>query len=138
MGVSTINPIENGSQSLSYRIKPPSHYKSKDAIEIHAFEFINVEDKDGTRRAKSHAAKQHRRRKKAEGLRLQRLKGNSSRRLVAATPATHFEHPPGLSMLYIGQIDPFHLFPTKLESEEDLGLVHHCKSLFGCKATTCC
>jgi hypothetical protein len=117
------------SPSLSYRSKQTSPHRSKIAQEANKFEFIDIDDKDGTRRAKSHAVKEFKRRKKAEGARFQRLKESSSRQLIAAAPANTAVPPPAITILdVVGRVvDPFNQFPTKLDSEKDLGLVHHCK-----------
>jgi hypothetical protein len=119
------------SPSLAYRSKQKSPHKPKPKpkIEANKFEFINIDDKDGMRRAKSHAVKEFKRRKKAEGARFQRLKESSSRQLIAAAPANNTAVPlPAITIFDIGRVvDPFNQFPTKLDSEKDLGLVHHCK-----------
>jgi hypothetical protein len=115
------------SPSLSYPSKQTSPHKPKISHEANKFEFIDIDDKDGTRRAKSHAVKEFKRRKKAEGARFQRLKESSSRQLIAAAPA-NVVPPPAITILDVGRVvDPFNQFPTKLDSEKDLGLVHHCK-----------
>jgi len=114
------------SPSLSYRLKLTSPHKSKISLETNKFEFIDIDDKDGTRRAKSHAVKEFKRRKKAEGARFQKRKESSSRQLIAAAPP-----PPAITILDIGRVvDPFNQFPAKLDSEKDLGLVHHYHSMF--------
>jgi hypothetical protein len=116
------------SPRLSYRLKQPSPHKSTISLEANKFEFIDIDDKDGTRRAKSHAVKEFKRRKKAEGARFQRLKEISRRQLIAVAPANTAVPPPAITILNIGRVvDPFNQFPTKLDSEKDLGLVHHCK-----------
>ena len=110
--------------SLPFRSKQTSPHKS---LEANKFEFIDIEDKDGTRRAKSYAVKEFKRRKKAEGARFQRLKESSTRQLIAAAPTHPAVPPPAITILDVGRVDPFNQFPTKLDSEKDLGLVHHCK-----------
>jgi hypothetical protein len=121
---------DGASPSLSYHSKQTSPHKPKISLEANKFEFIDIDDKDGTRRAKSHAVKEFKRRKKAEGARFQRLKESSSRQLIAAAaPANTAVPPSAITMLdVVGRVvDPFNQFPTKLDSEKDLGLVHHCK-----------
>jgi hypothetical protein len=115
--------------NLSFRPKQTGPHKSRTATETNKFEFIDIEDKDGTRRAKSHAVKEFRRRKKAEGARFQRLKESSSRQLIAAAPRSGHPAvpPPAITILDTSVVDPFNQFPTKLDSETDLGLIHHCK-----------
>jgi hypothetical protein len=115
------------SPSLAYRSKERSPHRSKIAQQANKFEFIDIDDKNGTRRAKSHAVKEFKRRKKAEGARFQRLKESSSRQLIAAAPSHAAVPPPAITILDVGRVDPFNQFPTKLNSEKDLGLVHHCK-----------
>jgi hypothetical protein len=117
------------SHSLAYRSrsKETSPRHSKIAQKANKFEFIDIDDKDGARRAKSHVVKELKRRKKAEGARFQKLKESSSRQLIAAAPSHAAVPPPAITILDVGRVDPFNQFPTKLNSEKDLGLVHHCK-----------
>jgi hypothetical protein len=111
------------SHSLAHR----SRSKETSPRHSNKFEFINVDDKDGARRAKSHAVKEFKRRKKAEGTRFQKLKESSSRQLIAAAPSHAAVLPPAITILDVGRVDTFNQFPTKLNSGKDLGLVHHCK-----------
>jgi hypothetical protein len=121
------NPGNGTSPSLAYRSKERGPHRSKIAQQANRFEFIHIDDKNGARRAKSHAVKEFKRRKKAEGARFQKLKESSSRQLIAAAPAHAVIPPPVITILDVGRVDPFNQFPTKLNSEKDLGLVHHCK-----------
>ena len=127
---------------LSIRSNPA---KSQRTIDVQAFEFISNEDKDGARRARSHAVKRFRRQQTLEKAEYQIMKQKSSGRNIGARPSqsvvkvphqvcapTSGSTPPclgsGLSLLEGGSVDPFHSFPIQLESPRDVGLVHYCMS----------
>ncbi|PVH82311.1 hypothetical protein DL98DRAFT_143460 [Cadophora sp. DSE1049] len=126
---------------------PGGPYKSQVSIEVRSFEFINSEDKDGTRRAKSHAVKDFKRRQKAEGVRFQRLRESGKKKAIAANPPPRrieesSSYPrdrssppvlvpsPALAFASASSVDPFSHFPVQLNSTKDLGLIHHYHSTF--------
>ena len=130
--------------SLSIRSNPT---KSQAATDVRAFEFISNEDEDGTRRAKSHAIKDFRRRQRLEWAGYQLKKQNSSRKkIVARSPPSVVDGTcrdrarrptigttppfPGSGLSKIGGFDPFNSLPVQLDSPKDLGLVHYCMSLW--------
>lgn len=107
------------------------------------FEFIDVEDKDARRKARSHVIREAKLRQKLETLRFQKSKEGSKRSLApamseredlltrqpgvkngTANPA-HFL--PSINSVIQGLVDPFNHFPVKLSSANDLGLVDHCE-----------
>ncbi|KAG4432121.1 hypothetical protein IFR05_012395 [Cadophora sp. M221] len=131
---------------LSVYSEQPGPYKSQVSIEVRSFEFINSEDKDGTRRAKSHAVKDFKRRQKAEGARFQRLRESGKKKAIAANPPPKSGEDisydqvrssppvvvpsPTLALAGESSVDPFSHFPIQLNSSKDLGLIHHYHSTF--------
>lgn len=107
------------------------------------FEFIDVEDKDARRKARSHVIREAKQRQKLETLRFQKNKEGTKRSLAPAVSRTKVLQPvlqetsvvaakavnflPSISTVLEGLIDPFNQFPVKLTSGKDLGLVDHCK-----------
>jgi hypothetical protein len=119
-GLSSYKDVQTGLQSWEDQPQP------------RAFEFINVNDKDGSRRAKSHAVKDSRRRQKiAESTRLQKLKEQCAQKIIAAGPVQVVETParlPPVSITYLDRpkLDPFNILPAKLNCHRDMALVHSC------------
>ncbi len=133
---------------VAVRANRPIPFRSQQvSIELRSFEFINNEDKDGTRRAKSHAVKDFKRRQRAEGARYQRLRDSGSKKIIAANPhpsirpgerlshaqtrekSTPAVAAPSPVLLHVTgtMVDPFSQFPIQLNSNKDLGLIHHCR-----------
>lgn len=106
---------------------------------IQTFEFINNKDADSTRRAKSHATKDFKRRQKAESVRYFKLKDGVKKRIASAPPSPDLDFEEAnlgcqcssvyrrLETVLDGSADPFNLFPVKLNSDNDRSLVQHCK-----------
>jgi len=109
------------------------------ASPIQKFEFINNKDADSTRRAKSHATKDFKRRQKAESVRYLKLKDGAKKRIASAPPSPDLDFEEEnlecqrssvhrrLETVLDGSTDPFNLFPVKLHSHNDRSLVQHCK-----------
>lgn len=139
---------------LSVYSEQPGPYKSQVSIEVRSFEFINSEDKDGTRRAKSHAVKDFKRRQKAEGARFQRLRQSGKKKAIAANPLPNSGEgisydqvrssppvilpSPTLALAGESSVDPFSHFPIQLNSSKDLGLIHHCMNTSQYLHSVCC
>ncbi|KAH9215869.1 fungal-specific transcription factor domain-containing protein [Leptodontidium sp. 2 PMI_412] len=110
------------------------------------FEFIDVEDKDARRKARSHVIREAKQRQKLETLRFQKNKEGTKRSLAPAVSRTKVLQPvlqetsvvaakavnflPSISTVLEGLIDPFNQFPVKLTSGKDLGLVDHYYTTF--------
>ena len=113
------------------------------------FEFIDVEDKDARRKARSHVIREAKQRQKLETLRYHKNREGNKRSLAPAVISTktvqsnEVEITPNQNQLLVknavsflpsintvleGLVDPFNQFPVKLTSGKDLGLVDHCKS----------
>lgn len=140
------NPGKASPQLLIPLRQPAPRGVHLSIVEVQTFAFIDTEDKDGTRRARSHAGKEFRRRQKATGQRYQHLKDSKSKKGIAAKPSAHARIGNPLTGSNSSQamvlaaplvlptpvnmgnsVDPFSNFPAKLNSVKDLGLIHHCK-----------
>lgn len=119
----------NPDPGMATKDPDPAACRAERHVETATFQFINVKEKDSTRRAKSHAAKDFRARQKNERNRFQKLKEHSCRKLIApALPVSHKREAPSPTdtPLDYNQVDPFNLFPTRLRCNEDLALINHC------------
>jgi hypothetical protein len=103
-----------------------------------AFTWINVEDQDATRRVKSLAIRDYRRKQKVEAAKYQNRKKSAVQRTILSAAhstktqelARNFEPVPVLVRQVGNNIDPFNLFPAELNSHRDRSLAHHCKSWY--------
>lgn len=129
----TSNTLEDGAPTLQPRTSV-------------SFEWINVEDKDARRKARSHVIRESKHRQKLEKtLRNQRLKDGGQRQLACAAiePKSYEQgisketialagsdtrnYLPSVRTVLEGLVDPFNQMPAKLMTAKDLGLVDHCK-----------
>ena len=112
------------------------------------FEFIDVEDKDARRKARSHVIREAKQRQKLETLRYHKNREGIKRSLAPAVISAKVVQSdeettrnqsqllakngvnflPSINTVLEGLVDPFNQFPVKLTSGKDLGLVDHCKS----------
>jgi hypothetical protein len=109
---------------------------------VHNFKFIVNGDRESTRKAKSHAIKDFKRKQKAQSSRFLERKYGAKTHIAAAPPRSHrqgsvkeedldshcISAPLKISTYLDGEIDPFNLFPVRLISDADKGLVQHCES----------
>ncbi len=126
-----------------------------------SYEWIDVEDKDARRKARSHVIREAKQRQKLDTLRNQKIREGSKRPIAPAEVKakisqqtqqhgpiilgrTSQNYLPSIRTILEGLIDPFNQFSTNMASSKDLGLVDHCKILTtllssrdhrGCKGT---